>query len=108
MTVEYTKGMEAKLPGGAKMVQYKVGTEGTEVGLTIAANLIGLSTIMWADAKARQVNAAKVVEYTVGIGTFTPGKGDGNYATVRAYNVAASGAFGTKLLGTFEIMAIGL
>lgn len=108
MAIAYTKGMEAKLPGGAKMVQYKVGTEGSENSITIAASSIGLSTIMWMDAKARQVNAAKVLDIFVGIGTYTPGKGDANYATVRAYNVAASGAFGTKLLGTFEIMAIGL
>ena len=104
MAITYTKGMEAKIPGGLKIVQYTVGTVGTEEAITIAAKSIGLSTIMSAFANNVIPNSEVVRAYNVGIGTYTAGKGDANYATVRAYNVEE----GTMLCGTFNITAIGL
>ena len=108
MAIAYTKGMEAEIPGGLKIVQYTVGTEGTEEAITIAANSIGLSTIMSAFANNRSLDAASIRAYWVGIGTYTAGKGDANYATVRAYNIKEDGDSGTMLCGTFEILALGL
>jgi len=102
---DYTKGMEAKLPGGAKMVQYTVGSDGSVTGLTIAAERIGLSTIMWIDAKSRQGNASMTRDLVTAIGTYTPGKGDGNYATLNSHQLGTAVAVA---LGTFEILAIGL
>jgi len=108
MTIAYTKGMEAKIPGGAKIVQYTVGTEGSEEGITIAANSIGLSTILSMTANSQQVDEAPKRAYFIGLGTYTRGKGDANYATVRAYNAVQDGDSGTMLCGTFEILAIGM
>lgn len=108
MAIAYTKGMEAKLPGGGTLVQYTVGTEGTENGITIAAKDIGLSTIMSLSANNRVEDAAVVRAFFIGIGTYDVGKGDANYATVRAYNAAENADSGTMLCGTFEIMALGI
>ena len=102
---DYTKGMEAKLPGGAKMVQYTVGSDGTVTGLTVSAAEIGLSTIMWVDAKSRQRNAAMTRDLVIAIGTYTPGKGDANYATLNSHQLGTAVAVA---LGTFELLAIGI
>ena len=107
MTVTYTKGMEAKIPGGLKMVQYTVGAT-DEKSITIAAKSLGLSTIMSAFANNRSLDSAVIRAYFVAIGTYTAGKGDANYATVRAYNAKEDGDSGTMLAGTFEILAVGL
>jgi len=108
MAIAYTKGMEAKLPGGGKLVQYTVGTEGSENGITIAAKDIGLSTILSMSSNPQVLDAAVVRAFYIGIGTYTTGKGDSNYATVRAYNAKEDADSGTMLCGTFEVMALGI
>jgi hypothetical protein len=100
MATVYKKGMVATLPGGMKMVQYQVHNTTTTKGDTIDAKDIGLSTICQLSA-----SGAKDKAINVGIGTYTHGKGDGNYATLRAYNIAGTV---TVAMGTIQILAVGL
>jgi len=107
MTVTYKKGMLATIgKPGMKIAQYRVTGAGSEDGLTINAKDIGLSTIMSLDIQEGQVDAAPTTKFVVGIGTFTPGKGAGNYATVRACTTCAG--TDTTLCGTMQVMAIGI
>jgi uncharacterized protein (DUF885 family) len=100
MATVYKKGMVASLPGGMKVVQYQVHNTTTTKGDTIDAKDIGLSTIC-----QLSVSAAEAIAVNVGIGTYTPGKGDGNYATLRAYNIAGTV---TVAMGTVQILAVGI
>ena len=106
MALVFKKGMVAKLPGGMRISQYEVSNTAAS-GATITAKDIGLSTIYSLDARPEQTNAAPTAEFAIGIGTFTQGKGDANYATLRAHAISPSSA-GTVNVGTFQVMAIGI
>ena len=106
MVLAYKKGMVAKLPGGMKIAQYEVSNTGAS-GATITAKDLGLATIYTLNAAPEQKNAAPTAEFTVGIGTFAQGKGDANYATLRAHAISPSSS-GTVNVGTFQVLAIGI
>jgi hypothetical protein len=106
MGLVFKKGVVAKLPGGMKISQYEVSNTGAS-GATINAKDIGLSTIFTLNAMPEQLDAAPTAEFTVGIGTFTSGRGDANYATLRAHAISPS-ASGTVNIGTFQVVATGI
>jgi hypothetical protein len=107
MTVTYKKGMLATIgTPGMRIAQYRLTGGGTEAGLTITAKDIGLSTIYSMSINEEQLNAAPARRFVVGIGTFTAGKGDANYATVRA--VDAGGTTVTSVGTNVQVMAIGI
>ena len=105
MALVFTKGMEAKFPGGLKAVQYEVSNTLDTHAATINAKDIGLSTIMWMSGNQLITAAAAAsIRYVVTLGSFTDGKGDANYATI-----AACGLGTTRVdAGTFQIFALGL
>jgi len=106
MVVTYKKEMEATLgPPGMKMVAYELYNIGTYNALTIDAKSIGLSSIYSMQANLKTLDTAIAVEYTIAIGTFSPGRGDANYATVRGH---VPGGTTDVDLGTMEIFAIGM
>jgi len=107
MAHTYNKGMLATIgTPGIKIAQYEMTSIGTYEGLTIRAKDIGLSTIMSLGINDEVDATGPVRGFIVGIGTFTSGKGAGNYATVRA--VASPGTVVTSLGTTIQIMAIGM
>ena len=108
MTVTYKKGMLATVGGTPGMIisQYRLTGGGSEDGMTINAKDIGLSTIMSLGVNEEQLQGAPARHYDVGIGTFTAGKGDANYATVRA--ISAAGTTVTTLGTNMQVMAIGM
>jgi hypothetical protein len=110
MTAVYTKGMLATIGSpGMRLAQYTLTMAGSEdAGLTINAKDVGLSSIYSLSMQQTCTTSGSVQRhYEVGIGTFTAGKGDANYATVRAHET-----LGTDIvtLGshTMEIFAVGI
>lgn len=106
MTVTFKKGMLATIGiPGMKLAQYELNGGGTEDGLTINAKDLGLSTIFSLTMNHEQLNAPPTKRYIVGIGTFTHGKGDANYATIRALSdVGTVSTLGTNM----QVFAIGM
>ncbi len=106
MTAAYTKGMLATVGPGMKLSQYMLTTGGSEgVGLTISPKDIGLSSIY--TLSMQQTSGSVTRNYHACIGTFTAGKGDANYATVRAY-VGNLGTATTLGSNTMQILATGI
>ena len=106
MTVNLRKGMEATIGSpGMKLVQYEVDLEGGKSG-TINAKDIGLSTILYLDAKTANIDQGAGTLFVVVLGTFLDGIGDANYATVCARS-GANIANGCEA-GTFQIFAVGM
>lgn len=110
MTAVYTKGMLATIGSpGMKISQYTLTMAGSEgAGLTISAKDVGLSALYSLSMQQTCTTSGSVTRtYKVGIGTFTAGKGDANYATVRAHET-----LGTDIvtLGshTMEILSVGI
>jgi hypothetical protein len=102
----YKKGMLATIgTPGIKIAQYEMTGVGTTPGLTIRASDLGLSTIMSLIINDEVNKTAVKREYRVGIGTFTDGKGAGNYATVRA---VTSGSAAANIGTTIQIVAFGM
>ncbi len=101
--------MLATIGPGVKMSQYTLTTGGSEgAGLTISAKDIGLSSIYSLSMQQTCTTSGSVTRnYEVGIGTFTAGKGDANYATVRARTSEGTHfvALGSH---TMKILAIGI
>jgi hypothetical protein len=105
MATNFRKGMEASIGSpGMKLVQYEVDTEGGK-SATINAKDIGLSTILYLDAKSAAIDQPVGTEYAVVLGTFRDGIGDANYATVSAHRRGT--ATGVEA-GTFQIFAVGM
>jgi len=110
MTAVYTKGMLATIGSpGMKLSQYTLTVGGSEdAGLTISAKDVGLSAIYSLSMQETCTTSGSVTRnYDVGIGTFTAGKGDANYATVRAH-VNMGTDIVTLGSHTKEIFAIGI
>lgn len=110
MTAVYTKGMLATIGSpGMKISQYTLTMAGSEgAGLTISAKDVGLSALYSLSMQQTCTTSGSVTRtYKVGIGTFTAGKGDANYATVRAYAGTVAGAV-TLGSHTMQIFATGI
>jgi len=107
MTVTFKKGMLATIGSpGITIAQYELNGAGSEAGLTITPKDIGMSSIFSLSINEEQLNAPPSKQYIVGIGTFTQGKGDANYATVRAIS---DGGTAISTLGTnMQVFAVGM
>ena len=111
MTAAYTKGMLATVGPGMKISQYTLTLAGSEAaGITISPKDIGLSAIYTLGMQQTCTASGSVTRnYDVGIGTFTAGKGDANYATVRAHvSPDVSGTVTTFGSHPIQIFATGI